>query len=58
MTELSQTRKAVRDYTKRGMTPRDISILLNISTQRVYHHLKKLDMKPAKQKIGQQRRVS
>jgi hypothetical protein len=41
---ISVTREAVRDYTLKGLSPREISVLLGISTQRVYVHLQKLEM--------------
>mgnify|MGYP003577002698 CR=1 FL=1 len=46
---LSPTRQADKDLTAKGRTPREIANKLNISTQRVYHHLKKLGLEPAKQ---------
>lgn len=47
MTTLSDTRRKVQDLTTKGLSPREIAQLLGISTQRVYQHLKKLDMEPA-----------
>ncbi len=44
---LSASRQAVKDYTEKGLTPREIARLINISVQRVYVHLQKLGMEPA-----------
>ncbi len=43
----SKTRRKVQDLTEKGLTPREISRLLDISTQRVYQHLQALDIAPA-----------
>lgn len=39
---LSTTRAAVKEYTEKGLSPREIATLLGISRQRVYVHLQKL----------------
>lgn len=41
------TRERVRDLTAKGLKPREIAHLLNISTQRVYQHLKALEEEQA-----------
>lgn len=46
--QLSSSRQAVKDYTVKGLTPREIAQLLNISVQRVYVHLDKLGLEPAR----------
>lgn len=56
--ELSDTRRQVRDLTIEGVTPRDIAKQLDISTQRVYQHLKKLGLEPATDDDGQDEAVS
>jgi hypothetical protein len=45
--QLSESRRKVRDFTHKGLSPREISVLLGISTQRVYFHLDRLGLKPA-----------
>lgn len=40
---LSTTRAAVKEYTEKGLSPREIATLLGISRQRVYVHLQKLN---------------
>jgi DNA-binding CsgD family transcriptional regulator len=45
--ELSPSRQSVKEYTEKGLTPREIAQLLGISTQRVYVHLRKLGIEPA-----------
>ena len=37
-----ETRKYVLSFTKKGYRPREIANLLDISTQRVYQHLRAL----------------
>lgn len=37
-----ETRYKVRDLTKKGLTPREISLRLGITTQAVYQHLHRL----------------
>lgn len=46
-TQLSETRRKVKELTELGHSPREIAQLVNVSTQRVYQHLKKLGMDPA-----------
>ncbi len=41
------TREVVADMTRNDYTPREISRLLDLSTQMVYRHIKALGMKPA-----------
>lgn len=35
----TSTREQVRRYTEKGMTPREIALLLHVTTQNVYKHL-------------------
>lgn len=41
-------RKRVEELTGKGMSAREIALLLGISTQAVYKHLKALGIKPPK----------
>jgi DNA-binding CsgD family transcriptional regulator len=46
-TQQSPTRQRVAQMTGAGLSPREIALALNISTQAVYKHLKALGMRPA-----------
>lgn len=41
------TRERVRELDEKGLSPREIAHLLNISTQRVYQHLKAIEKERA-----------
>lgn len=46
------TRFRVRQLSEAGHTPREIALLLHISTQRVYQHRKKIALEEAADKAG------
>lgn len=41
------TKQRVAEYTRRGIVPRSIAQILDVSPQAVYQHLTKLGMQPA-----------
>ena len=44
---MNATRKRVRDMRKRGMSVREIALILHISTQAVYKHIAALESEKA-----------
>ena len=45
-TELTDQRRKVLDLHRAGLTPREIANALNLSTQRIYAQLAKLEVRP------------
>lgn len=49
---LTDERRRVRELHDAGLTPREIAKLLDLSAQRIYQQLKKLEVKPNPPKAG------
>lgn len=49
---MSPTRKKVQDLRKRGMSVREIALILHISTQAVYRHTRALEGPAPRQKAS------